>query len=99
MKFIIVLLLPHEGLGFVGQTGLSYLSLQDTKAVTLYYSNLYLFFCCYSERRVSDAVELMLSQNMCVLLVFALLLLVANIIFGSSLTNVYDFVLRYVYDR
>lgn len=66
MKFIIVLLLPHEGLGFVGQTGLSYLSLQDTKAVTLYYSNFCLFFCCYSERGVSDAVELMLSQNMCV---------------------------------
>lgn len=66
MKFIIVLLLPHEGLGFVGQTGLSYLSLQDTKAVTLYYSNFYLFFCCYSERGVSDAVELMLSQNMSV---------------------------------
>lgn len=66
MKFIIVLLLHHEGLGFVGQTGLSYLSLQDTKAVTLYYSNLYLFFCCYSERGVSDAVELMLSQNVCI---------------------------------
>lgn len=73
MKFIIVLLLPHEGLGFVGQTGLSYLSLQDTKAVTLYYSNVYLFFCCYSERGVSDAVELMLSQNMCVEVVFRII--------------------------
>lgn len=45
-------------------------------------------------------MELMLSQNMYVevgsglLLVFALLLLVANIIFGSSLINVYDFCLE-----
>lgn len=63
MKFIIVLLLPHEGLGFVGQTGLSYLSLQETKAVTLYYSNLYLFFCCYSIRCCGAYVK---SKHVCI---------------------------------
>lgn len=83
MKFIIVLLWPHEGLGFLGQTGLSYLSLQDTKAVTLYYSNFYLCFCCYSESGVSDAVELMLSQNMYVEVGFRIIVGVCFAVVGS----------------